>query len=183
MRKWLALAGLVAIIAVPLAGTAAAGEKVGDEPVCKTAFVPADVGLDVAVEKKITLGGTVLKADVNQEVVEVFKTIAVEVCLRTEGDVIADADLDGALDGISECPEGRHGVDIKAPVTLKAGAEGGAITASVTVAVHDEDAVLGVVESTTDVVIKEEQRLDVPPATVEGTDAVNANVCVGAAVG
>lgn len=183
MRKVLALVASAAILAVTHVGSAGATGDLpqvpeGDE-VCKTAFVPADVGLGVAVEKKITLAGVVLNANVKQEVIKVFKTIAVEVCVRTEGDVVADVDLDGALNGVAECPNGGHGADIHAPMKLKAGVAGGAVVASVKIAVHDEDAVAGVAFDDTDVVISEEKKVLVPPAMVEDTDAVDAHACVG----
>lgn len=188
MRKVLTLAALAAALGVSLVGSAGATGGLPEVPevpvpeVCRTVEVPAHVGLGVANQKKITLAGVVLDANIDQEVIRVEKEIAVEVCVRTEGDVIADADLDGGVN-VDECENGEPGAHINVPLKLKAGLEGGAVVASVKIRVADEDRILGQTWADEEVVISEERTVLVPPAGYEDAYAVDADACVGPVAG
>lgn len=187
MRKVLMLVALGAILAVPLVGSAGAtgGLDVPDVEVeCQSVFVPADVELGTTVEKEILIAGEVFEEDIELNLIKVFKTIEVEVCVKTvQGAVVAEVDLEEALKGVGECPNGGHGKNIVAPVTLRAGLEGGTVEVSVKVVVHDKDAVLnGTAEVDKTVVIEDRDTITVPPTMVKDTDTIKAKVCVGPVV-
>lgn len=178
MRKCLIVVGLTAILAVQLPGAAAAGAHPapGPAPVCKTIFIPAEANIGLSVEKKITLAGTILKAKVNQHVIGVVKTIAVRVCVNAAVDVTAVLDLKPS---VCTCPKGAYGAHINAPLHLHAGTQGGSVTVTVDVAIHDKDVIAGVAFDETKVVISEKKTIVVPPLLIEDHDALNADVCVG----
>lgn len=188
MRKVLILVGLAAVLGVSQVGSAGATEVrvPAVDQVCKTAFLPATVDAGVAVQKKITLAGIVLTdQNVNQRVIKVFKTVAVRICVQTEGDVVANVDLETALNGVAECEGGAVGAAIDVPLRLNVGAEGGAVRAIVQIAVHDKDEVAGMAFDDLNVVIDKDERIILPGngqiVEVEDNDAVDAEVCVGPA--
>lgn len=179
IRKLIVAAGLFAVLLSPVPRPAGAtGEEVPPEN-CKEVFLPAQGGLGVTVEKRITLGGTVLDLAVNQEVVRVVKTVAVQVCVYGEDGVEVRAQVDVGPADVAKCPEGAVGADIHLPVTVDAGADGGFLNVRVRVAVSDRDTLLGEEFNNLDVIIDEHKRVPVPQATVEDRDAVDADLCVG----
>lgn len=178
IRKIVVAAGLVAVLLSPTPAPAGATQVVVPEE-CKTVFLPVDGGLAVSVEKKITLAGAVLDLDVDQEVVRVAKTVAVQVCVSGEDGLEVKAHADADLNGVAECRDGALGAAIHLPVTVDAGTDGGALKVHVKVAVSDRDVLLGEDFNNLDVVINERKRVVVPEATVEDRDAVDADLCVG----
>lgn len=180
IRKIVVAAGLVAVLLSPTPAPAGATEvDVPQEQECKEVRLPVDGGLAVSVEKKIRLAGAVLDLDVDQEVVRVAKTVAVQVCVWGEDGLEVKAHADADLNGVAECRDGALGAAIHLPVTVDAGTDGGALNVRVQVAVSDRDVLLGEEFNNLDVVINEHKRVVVPEATVEDRDAVDADLCVG----
>jgi hypothetical protein len=125
VRKALGVAGLLALLVVPLTGSAGATTKT-DDPTKVCALVK--VAADVKAGANIGLYGKVLKKDGLNAVAaadvdgHVFAYICVKVdkvALKLHGDLAATAS--------TKCGYGKTGVDLKAFADLATGLQGGSV--------------------------------------------------------
>lgn len=117
MRKFLGVTGLLALLVIPLAGTANAGETSDTTKVCAKVKVAADVNAGA----NIGLYGKVLKKDsINQNVqADVSGDVYVRICVVVDNVVLTLKNLGATEVPSTKCGDGKTGIELGALADLK----------------------------------------------------------------